>query len=90
MKKPCSAPRLKSISAGCLSWLLIAASMQPPRFLTSVWVPLADANLGAAKSKMLNIPGVEEVVIIEDERAAYLKVDKRLFDRSAIEDLQGS
>ncbi len=73
-----------------LSWLLIAASMQPPRFLTSVWVPLADANLGAAKSKMLNIPGVEEVVIIEDERAAYLKVDKRLFDRSAIEDLQGS
>ncbi|TQV71361.1 MFS transporter [Exilibacterium tricleocarpae] len=75
-------------AAVVVSWLAVAAFMRPPRFLTSVWVPLGDADLTAMKSRMLGLSGVEEVVIIEDERAAYLKVDNRLFDRSSVDQLQ--
>lgn len=68
-------------------WWVIAWFMQPPKFLTSVWIPVARENMQTAEPRLTQVPGVEEVVIIKEEGAAYLKVDARLFDRSAVEHL---
>ncbi len=61
--------------------------MRPPRFLTSVQVPLTGLPLEAAAVKLECLAGVAEVVLIREEACAYLKVDARLFDRKALEEI---
>jgi len=68
-------------------WLLAAISMRPPRFLTSVQVPLVGVRLDQAVVKLELLPGVAEVVLIREEACAYLKVDTTLFDRVALESI---
>jgi MFS family permease len=72
---------------GALSmvWLLIAATMPRPRYLTTQLIrvghPIAlDAERLTARLK--EVPGVAEVVVVAEEGLAYLKVDSKIFDRS--------
>ena len=58
--------------------------MKPPRFLASVLIPLRHHNGLEIAEKLRAVEGVAEVVIVESENTAYLKVDQRLVDRKAL------
>jgi len=70
-----------------LVWLGLAITMTSPRFLTAVQVPLQAEQMTRAEPLLSGLPGVAEVVLIEDEATAYLKVDPEAFDHSSIASL---
>ncbi|WP_440992966.1 MFS transporter [Cysteiniphilum litorale] len=64
-------------------WIVIAITMQKPKQLSSKLYSLNKAKHMDAKAlqqSILNLPGVEEAMVCLDEGAAYLKVDKKIFD----------
>jgi MFS family permease len=66
-----------------LLWLLVAATMKPPSYLTTKLVRVADARLADTAelaARLRRVPGVHEAVVISEERLAYLKVDSRRYD----------
>ena len=67
-----------------LMWLAVAWSMKPPRFLASVLIPLRHHDGAVIAEKLRAVEGVAEVLIVESENTAYLKVDQRLVDRKAL------
>lgn len=70
-----------------LLWLAVAFSMKAPKQMTGKVVPLMELGqdyTDELSKKLLAIAGVEEVVIVADEKAAYLKVDKDAFDEQAL------
>ena len=72
---------------GALLWLLVAASMKPPRLLSSYIhkVVVRDpADAERLSRELGGIAGVAEAVVIADEGVAYLRVDKRVFDETAL------
>jgi hypothetical protein len=75
-----------------LCWLLAAATMAQPSYLTTRLVPIADdraADVESLAARLRQVPGVAEVVVIADEKLAYLKVDSRVFDAAKAEALTG-
>jgi MFS family permease len=73
-----------------LVWLVAAATMAHPSYLTTRLLPIvgtraADADALAARLRQL--PGVAEAVVIAEENLAYLKVDSRSFDVASAESL---
>ncbi len=75
-----------------LLWLIAAATMKEPSYLTTRLVPIGDgrADDAALAAKLRELPGVAEAVIIADEGLAYLKVDSRSFDVAKAEALAGA
>ncbi|WP_240946178.1 MFS transporter [Pseudomaricurvus alkylphenolicus] len=71
-----------------LCWLLFAFSMATPRFLTGVQIPLGGQDIEQVRGRLAALPGVEEVVLIAEEKTAYLKVDPNLFSREGVQDLE--
>ncbi len=68
-------------------WLLAAATMRQPRYLTSRLLKLGAVDAGRAESlsrQLLEVAGVAEAVVIAEEGVAYLKVDARSLDREAL------
>lgn len=68
-------------------WLVLVITMARPRHLTSYMVNLAETNIQDSDQlevDLLAIPGVDEVVIMPQEKAAYLKVDNKTFDPVAL------
>jgi MFS family permease len=79
-------------AAVALLWLLAAATMAQPSYLTTRLVPIADGKAGDADSlaaRLRQVPGVAEAVVIAEEKLAYLKVDSRSFDAAQAEALAG-
>ena len=73
-----------------LFWLLAAATMAQPSYLTTRLVSIADGQAGDAESlaaKLRQVPGVAEAVVIAEEKLAYLKVDSKHFDAAMAESL---
>jgi len=71
-------------------WLLAAAGMAQPSYLTTRLVPIAETKLSdpaGLATKLRQVPGVVEAVVIADESVAYLKVDSKAFDTAAAERL---
>ena len=68
-----------------LAWLVAAATMRRPgQYVTHI---ARTAELGAAEADRLaaqlaGLPGVADVVVVAEERAAYLKVESAKFDKS--------
>jgi len=80
-------------AALALIWLIAAATMAPPSYLTTRLVPIADGRAGDAASlaaRLRQVPGVAEAVVIADEKLAYLKVDSRSFDAAMAQSLAGA
>jgi MFS family permease len=72
---------------GALLWLLVAASMRPPRRLASYIhkvVVKDQADAERLSRELSGIAGVAEAVVIAGEGVAYLRVDKRVFDETAL------
>ena len=75
-----------------LIWLLAAATMKQPSYLTTRLVPIGDGwtDAGALAARLRTVPGVKEAIIIADENVAYLKVDSKAFDATMAEQLAGA
>ncbi len=70
-----------------LLWLVLAMPMHPPRKLVSYVhriVALDPADAEALARELTGVAGVAEAVVVPEEGVAYLKVDKRLFDATAL------
>jgi len=75
-------------SALVFAWLLGAATMRPPVYLTTTLLRIgAVANPEEARRlqrEIASVEGVAEVVVSPEEGIAYLKVDKRRLDEAAL------
>ena len=70
---------------GTLVWLALAVFMQPPAKLSTYLyrIDTAAPEGAVVLSRQLSaLQGVSEVVVVEEEGIAYLKVDKQLFNES--------
>jgi len=73
-------------------WLIAAAGMAQPSYLTTRLVPIAENKLSGAAdlaAKLRQVPGVAEAVIIAEEGVAYLKVEAKTFDAGMAETVAG-
>lgn len=68
--------------AVCLAWLLVALSMTPPRYLTSLVVPY-DKELNDDVLKQ-GVSGVIEALWVKEQALLYLKVDDKEFDKELL------
>ena len=74
-----------------LLWLLAAATMRRPSYLTTRLIRIrrgTDPEQLAARLRL--VPGVSEVVVIAEEDVAYLKVDSKVFDAATAQALAGA
>ena len=80
-------------TAIALIWLLAAATMAQPSYLTTRLVPIGDGKAGDPESlaaRLRQVPGVAEAVVIAEEKLAYLKVDSKSFDAAKAEAVAGA
>ena len=79
-------------AALALLWLVVAATMAQPSYLTTRLIPIADGKAGDAglAAKLRQVPGVAEAVVIAEDKLAYLKVDSKAFDAKLAESLAGA
>jgi len=71
-------------------WLLLALPMRTPRQVSSQVVRVGARGVEepeAVQRLLLEIPGVEEAVVVAEEGLAYLKVDKRRLDSARLQTL---
>lgn len=68
-------------------WLLVASTMKEPPYVSSLRlaIPADVATDDALKQRLLAKEGVSEVMVIADERAAYVKIDSKVTNRFEIE-----
>ena len=70
------------------AWFSLCFSMPAPRHLKNVVFPLDsldEQQVSHLHKTLLAVTGIEDVVVIWDERAAYLKVDHKLLDHQALD-----
>ena len=70
---------------GLLIWIWLVYSAPKLRLLDSLVVNVDHAAGLDCKAMLESVQGVEEVIIIEGESTAYLKVDKDHLDQNALE-----
>ncbi|HEV2631224.1 MAG TPA: MFS transporter [Pseudolabrys sp.] len=75
-------------AAIALAWLLAAATMKQPSYLTTRLVAIGEgADAVTLAARLRQVPGVAEAVVIAEEKLAYLKVDSKSFDAKMAESL---
>jgi MFS family permease len=80
-------------TALALIWLVAAATMAQPSYLTTRLMPIADGKASDAEglaARLRQVPGVAEAVVIAEEKLAYLKVDSRSFDAAKAQAVVGA
>ena len=76
-----------------LLWLIAAATMAQPSYLTTRLIPLGNGQAADAESlaaRLRQVPGVAEAVVIAEEKLVYLKVDSKLFDAAMAQAVAGA
>ena len=66
-----------------LLWLLLAATMQPPRYLSTYLLNVGtkiESDVPGLTRELAAVAGVVEVSVIADEGVAFLKVEKHILD----------
>ena len=69
-------------------WLIVAATMQSPRFLHSMMLTIQPCNQATATElvqSLQTVKGVEEVVVLATDGLIYLKVDKLSYDEKQVD-----
>jgi MFS family permease len=69
-------------------WLIVAATMQSPRFLHSMMLTIRPCNQATATELvqgLQTVQGVEEVVVLATDGLIYLKVDKLSYDEKQVD-----
>ena len=80
-------------AALALAWLLAAATMAQPSYLTTRLIPIGDvpaSDPDSLAASLRRVRGVAEVVVIAKEKLAYLKVDSKTFDAATATQLAGA
>ncbi|MDX1756791.1 MAG: MFS transporter [Marinobacter sp.] len=70
-----------------LVWLLLAVTMPAPSYTTSFVLKLresARSRIDTVDELLRDLPGVQDVVILEGTDTAYLKVDRAQFEEDAL------
>jgi hypothetical protein len=70
-----------------LVWLIFAATMKNPRYLTTRLLRVGEMDAASARllsQKMTAVQGVAEAVVIGSDGVAYLKVDQHALDEDAL------
>lgn len=73
-------------------WLAVVWKMSPPRHLSSEVVSLGeqqDDALDGLMARFAEVTGVEDVLVVPEERVAYLKVDRQRLDSEALARVSG-
>jgi MFS family permease len=68
-------------------WLLLALTMEQPKYVSSYLLRVGELDTNGASElnqALLQVNGVEEVMIMLEEGVAYLKVDKKQLDEEAL------
>jgi hypothetical protein len=68
-------------------WLVLTITMRKPRYLSSMVVKMDSQHSAEPEqlsARLSAVPGVAEVVVIPEEKVAYLKVDGTELDRDAL------
>ncbi|MEN8168639.1 MAG: MFS transporter [Pseudomonadota bacterium] len=77
------------LNAGMLLlWLLVAATMRPPRYLVSELIRVGEQSTDSAaalEQELMRIPGVAEVSVCTEDGVAYMKVDKKRVDMDVLQ-----
>jgi len=76
-----------------LLWLLVAATMKQPSYLTTRLIRIGSGHSVDSEelaARLRQVPGVAEAVVIAEEQLAYLKVDSRTFDAAMAQSLVGA
>lgn len=73
------------LAAIMLLWLGFALGMQSPRPLKSLVLQVPDKDSNEFKKIISSIAGVEDILLIEGEDLAYLKVDPKVIDMAILE-----
>ncbi|MFN2349281.1 MAG: MFS transporter [Thioalkalivibrio sp.] len=74
-------------AVAALGWLILAATMRRPRYLSSYVLNVGARERREAESlarKLTAIQGVSEAVVIAEEGMAYLKVERHALDEAAL------
>jgi MFS family permease len=81
-----------ALTAGlALAWLLAAATMGKPSYLTTRLLRIeAGRDPASLAAKLKALPGVAEAIVIAEDQLAYLKVDSKIFDAAEAEAVAGS
>jgi MFS family permease len=80
-------------AALALLWLLAAATMAQPSYLTTRLLPIGDGPAAEPESlaaRLRQVPGVAMAVVIAEEKLAYLKVDSKSYDAAMAASLAGA
>lgn len=70
-----------------LVWFLVAIRMAPPPFLNSLMLnfeTLSTEDAPIIAERLRALAGVEDVVVLVEEKVAYLKVDRQRLDTAAL------
>ncbi|MBB3231987.1 MFS transporter [Halomonas stenophila] len=86
---------LSAVFIGCamlgVAWLGLMIGMTPPRHLSSEVVALDESHhddaLDTLMARFADVAGVEDVMVVPEERLAYLKVDRQRLDERALAEL---
>ena len=69
------------------AWWLLSVTMKQPPYVSSMVMAL-DSSLSldarAIGKELAIIPGVEEVTVLDSERTAYLKIDRKVVDMTVL------
>ncbi|MFB4357249.1 MFS transporter [Pantoea sp. BS_4] len=72
-------------------WLFVSMTMQEPPYVSSLRIVLSDAALAVPnlEKRLKAQPGVNAVLIIPEEKSAYIKIDSKITSRPELEALIG-
>ncbi|HKM36699.1 MAG TPA: MFS transporter [Thiopseudomonas sp.] len=79
------------VFAGCAVlaalWLIFAANMQEPPYVTSVRLPVSPAAMQETQwlTALSSQAGVMDAVLVAEEAAIYVKFDTQIIDRASVE-----
>ncbi len=70
----------------CVAWLITAYTMPEPPRLSAYQLAFGECKLSTEEieHQLLEVPGVEEVSVVAEDRVAYLKVRRKQLDESAL------
>ncbi|MBT4196710.1 MAG: MFS transporter [Gammaproteobacteria bacterium] len=71
-------------------WWIVAFFMKKPKAVTSRIVSLGkldESSIISFREKAEQLPGVQEITVYLEDKVAYMKIDKKLFDDDALEGL---
>lgn len=73
------------LAAVLFGWVLISFGLQVPRALHTYVLNSGDIPPQVFAKSMLNIVGVEDILVLDGEQLAYVKVDRNIIDFVSIE-----